>query len=209
MKFVLPFCLLAMSASICFAEKNSDISPVLVQPGDVVLDETFDADELSKDWAVAKGEWKIVDGAIVAKELKADKHAAVLNCQKKNRNSIARFSFKLKGSTDGFHVSLNHAKGHLYRIILTPTGFTVRTDADKNDKSIKSQLIGAAKGKFEQDRWYTMQVEMLGDRLVVTTDNGLKVSGQNARLDAEKPNYRFVMRGESLMIDDLKIWNAK
>jgi hypothetical protein len=50
---------------------------------------------------------------------------------------------------------------------------------------------------------------MVGDRVVAMTDNGLKVSGQHPRLDTQKPNYRFVMRGGTLSIDDLKIWSAK
>ena len=210
MKFTLLVLVFALSATVCFAEKNSEISPVLVKPAAVVLDETFDSSELDKQtWVSVKGDWNIVCGAIVGKELKADQHAAVLSCQKKNRNSVVRFSFKLNGSTDGFHFSLNHSKGHLFRVILTADGFTVRTDADKKDKSIKSQIIGQARAKFEQDKWYTMQVEMLGDKVVVMTDNGLKVSGQNARLDADKPNYRFVMRGESFQLDDFKIWQAE
>ena len=50
---------------------------------------------------------------------------------------------------------------------------------------------------------------MVGDKVVAMTDNGLKVSGQHARLDTDKPNYRFVMKGESLAIDDVKVWSAE
>jgi hypothetical protein len=115
----------------------------------------------------------------------------------------------LDGSTRGFNFSLNHAKGHLFRVIVAPTSLVLRTDKDKNDTSIRSELIAQAKATFEQGKWYTLQVEMVGDRVVAITDNGLKVSGQHPRLDTDKPNYRFVMRGETLSIDDLKIWAAE
>lgn len=209
MKTIILLCLLTVSSSVCLADKNTDISATMAKPGKVLLSDDFSGAELGKLWAAAKGEWKINDGAIVAKELKADKHAAVLTCKLKNRDSVVRFSFKLDGSTKGFHFSLNHAKGHLFRVIVTPTGLTVRTDKDKKDATIKSELVGQAKGKFEQGKWYTLQIEMVGDRVVAMTDNGLKVTGQNPRLDTEKPNYRFVMRGETLSIDDLKIWAVK
>jgi hypothetical protein len=208
-KTCIAICLLSVSSSVCLAEKNTDISPTMAKPGKVIFSDAFDGAELGKEWAAAKGEWKIKDGAIVARELKADKHAAVLTCKLKNRDSIVRFSFKLDGSTKGFHFSLNHAKGHLFRVIVTPTGLTVRTDKDKKDESIKSELIAEAKAKFEQGKWYTLQVEMVGDKVVAITDNGLKVSGQHPRLDTEKPNYRFVMQGETLSIDDLTIWSVK
>ena len=202
MKIFVPICLLAISSSVCLADKNTDISPTMAKPGKVLLNDNFDKAELGKVWAASKGEWKVKDGAIVAKELKSDKHAAVLTCKLKNHDSIVRFSFKLDGSTKGFHFSLNHAKGHLFRVIVAPTGLTVRTDKDKKDTSIKSELIAQAKAKFEQGKWYTLQVEMVGD-------NGLKVSGRHPRLDTGKPNYRFVMKGETLSIDDLKIWSAE
>ena len=209
MKICISICLIAISSSVCLADKNTDISPTLAKPGKVMLSDRFDGETLGKEWAAAKGEWKIKDGAILAKELKADEHAAVLTCKLKNRDSIVRFSFKLDGSTKSFNLSLNHAKGHLFRVTIAPTGLTVRTDKDKKDESIKSELIAQAKAKFEQGKWYTLQVEMVGDRVVAMTDNGLKVSGQHPRLDTEKPNYRFVMRGETLSIDDLKIWAAE
>ncbi|MDA1161634.1 MAG: DUF1080 domain-containing protein [Planctomycetota bacterium] len=209
MKICVAICLIAISSSVCLGDKNTDISPTLAKPGEVVLSDSFDGETLGKEWAATKGEWKIKDGALVAKELKADEHAAVLTCKLKNRDSIVRFSFKLNGSTKSFNLSLNHAQGHLFRVTIAPTGLTIRTDKDKKDESIKSELIAEANAKFEQDTWYTLQVEMVGDQVVAMTDNGLKVSGQHPRLDTEKPNYRFVMRGETLSIDDLKIWAAK
>ncbi len=73
----------------------------------------------------------------------------------------------------------------------------------------KSQRLWETARRFKSGQWYTLQVEMVGDRVAAMTDNGLKVSGQHARLDTDKPNYRFVMKGEPLSIDDLKIWGVK
>lgn len=208
-KTILSFGLLTVLCATCAADRNTDISPVLAKTTDVLLDDNFERSEPGKGWVGVKGDWRIVDGILIGKELPTDKHAAVLNYQQKNRNSVVRFSFRFDGSTKGFNFSLNHAKGHLFRVIVAPTGLTVRTDKDKKDSSVKSELIGQAKGKFESGQWYTLQVEMIDDRVVAMTDNGLKVSGQHARLDTDKPNYRFVMKGDSLSIDDLKIWGVK
>jgi hypothetical protein len=208
-KCILSIVVLSVLCATCVADKNTDISPVLAKTTDILLDDSFDRSELGKGWAGVKGDWRTVDGILIGKELPSDKHAAVLNCQKKNRNSVVRFSFRFDRTTKGFNFSLNHAKGHLFRVIVAPTGLTVRTDKDKKDNSIKSEVIAEAKGRFKSGQWYTLQVEMVGDRVVAMTDNGLKVSGQHARLDTDKPNYRFVMRGESLSIDDLRIWGVK
>ena len=70
-------------------------------------------------------------------------------------------------------------------------------------------VLGTAKGKFEQEKWYTMQIEMQGDKVVAQTDNCLTVEATHATLDTDKPNYRFVMKGDSLAINDLQIWELK
>ena len=208
MKVLVALCVSCAFCSVCVAEKNADMDVVLAKRGDVIFADDFEKGALGDAWAQIRGEWKVADGEVVGKELKADKHAAVFHCLKKNRNSVVKFSFKLNGA-QGFHFSLNHKRGHLFRALVAPDSLIVRTDADKRDKSIKSQVIGKSAGKFEQGKWYTMQVEMVGDKVAVTTDNGLKVVGQNARLDTEKPNYRFILKDEFLVLDDVQVWAAE
>jgi len=190
------------------AEKNVSIDPKTGPVETPVVTQSFDV-ELSKPLTAVKGDWKVIDGVLVGKELKADQHAAVLNFQKSNRNSVVRFSFRLDGETNGFSFSLNHAKGHLFRVNVTETALSVNLDKDKKDPASKAVVLGSAKGKFEQGKWYTMQIEMQGEKVVAQTDNGLLVEATHASLDTDKPNYRFVMKGDSLSIDDLQIWELK
>lgn len=196
------------SFSTALADKNVTIKTKIASVGSPVIEESFDA-PLAKPATAVKGEWKVVEGVLVGKELAADKHAAVLNYQKQNRNSVVRFSFKFDGDTEGFNFSLNHAGGHLFRVVVAPTKMTLNLDKDKKDPESKAVVLATAKGEFESREWYTMQIEMLGDRVVAQTDNGLTVEGSNAKLDTDKPNYRFVMRGDSLAIDDLHVWDVK
>ncbi|MBI5820697.1 MAG: hypothetical protein HZA88_17145, partial [Verrucomicrobia bacterium] len=64
-------------------------------------------------------------------------------------------------------------------------------------------------GKFPQGQWFTMLVEINGANVAVQTDNGVKVVGSHPGLDVEKTGYRFVMRGESLLVSDLKVWEIQ
>ena len=194
-----------VSVSPALAEKNAEIAPKIAKLESPTVTETFDK-PLSKVMSGVKGEWAVTDGVLVGKELAADEHAAVLNYQKLNRNSVVRFSFKLDGDTKGFNFSLNHVKGHLFRVNVTPSGMSVNLDKDKSDPNSKAVAMGSAKAKFEQGVWYTMQVEMIGERAVAQVDNGVSVEVSNKALDTDKPNYRFVMKGDSLSIDDLHIW---
>ena len=194
--------------SAALAEKNVPLDTKLCTLESPLLAETF-SHSLRKSLQTVKGQWNIVDGTLRGKELAADKHAAVLNCDYENRNSAVRFSFKLDGSTEGLQFSLNHARGHLFRVVVSPTAMTVMLDKDKKDPNSKAVQLGSTKGVFEQGKWYTMQIEIVGDKVYAQTDNGVRVQATHASLDTVKPNYRFVMRGDSLSIDDLHIWELK
>lgn len=204
----LAFLLSISLSTTAFAEKNSEITPKLLPAGSPTITQEFD-EAIDSTGSALKGEWNVLHGVLVGKELAADKHAAVFNYQKKNRDSAVRFSFKLDGSTNGFHFSLNHAKGHLFRVMVSPTGLSVNLDKDKNDPASKAIVMANAKGNFEQGKWYTILIEMQGDKVAAQTDNGLTVEASHTSLNTDKPNYRFVMKGDSLSIDDLRIWEAK
>lgn len=195
-------------AAPCYAGKNAALKPILAQPGKTVFEQNFDSGALDKPWAVAKGDWQISGGAIVGKEKPEDKHAGVLSLGLPNTDSIVSFSIKLDGAK-GADLSFNHAKGHLFRLSIEPEGLTLHTDGDKNDKSIKSAMLGKAGVKFAPGEWVTVLVEVKGNQIAVQTDNGAKITGSDSRVSTAKVNYRFVVRGESLAIDDLKISEAK
>ncbi|MGB7346098.1 MAG: family 16 glycoside hydrolase [Pirellulaceae bacterium] len=210
MKFAL--CLSSVAAfALCqavHAEKNVDIKPTLAEMGSSVVNESFD-NPMTKPFTGVKGTWEAVDGVLQGKELASDKHAAVLNYNKPNRNSVVRFSFKFDDNTKGFNFSLNHKGGHLFRVVVAPTKMTINLDKDKKDPKSKAEVLATTKADFQSGKWHTMQVEMLGDKVFVQTDNGATAKASHAKLDTDKPNYRFVMRGDTLAIDDLQIWELQ
>jgi len=192
--------------TLLMAEKNTRLKPVLTKTAEPSQTETFHGKKLSKQWAANKGEWEIEEGVLTGKELKADKHAAVLTWKLPHRNSALRCSFQLK-DTNFFHVSLNHPKGHLFRVMIDESGMTLRTDKNKKDPKSKPITLAQAKGKIEPGKWYTLLLEMQGDKVVAQIDNGLKVEGQHPSLDSKKTGYRFIMKGNALVLDDLSAWN--
>jgi hypothetical protein len=197
-----------LPASLCLAGKAADLQPTLAKPGRVLVEDNFSGSEPGKLWTTPKGDWHPQNGAMVGKEKAADNHPAVLLLGQPIRNSILRFSFKLDGAK-AFAVSLNSAKGHLFRIQVENDGLVILKDKDKKNPASKSEELGKAAGKFAPGEWYTMQVEILGSKVAVQTDNGVKVSGGHPELDVDKIGYRFVTRGESLLLSDLKVWEAR
>ena len=101
-------------------------------------------------------------------------HAAVLAFAGEHRNSPVRFSFKIDGAT-AFNLSFNHAKGHLFRVVINPDGLTINKDKDKKDPGSKVAILAKADGKFTPGQWHTLLVEMQGDKVFVESDNGVKL----------------------------------
>ena len=196
---------IALSA-VAFGAKSANLTPSIAKPGTATVDESFAASELGKLWTVAKGNWKVRDGVLVGSEKKEDSHAAVLTLSQKNHDSIIRFSFKFDG-TDNLSLSYNHAGGHLFRVNIAKDGVTVMKDGDKKDTSIKAAQMGKAEAKFEQGKWYTMLVEVQGTKVSVQTDNGVKISAAHDALNVDKTGYRFVVRGASVALADVKAWD--
>ena len=200
--------IVALSGPLALAGKATELKPSLAKPGKLVIEEDFAASGLPKSWVPAKGEWQPHDGVMIGKEKKEDQHPAVLTLAQPNHNSIIRFSFKLDG-TDGFALSYNSAKGHLFRIQLAAGSITINKDKDKKDPNSKSALLGKAEAKFQQGQWYTMLVEIQGGQVVVQTDNALKLIATNPELDVDKTGYRFVMRKASFALDDVRVWETQ
>lgn len=192
-------------SNACFAEKNAKLKPALGTPGDVVLEDAFAGKQLGKKWAVNKGTFEIVDGAVAGSEKPADKHAAVLTCKVPNRNSAIQFSFKL-GDAKAFHLSFNKKRGHLFRVIVTPKGVVLRTDKPGKKSTIKPVMLAKSTNKLSPKEWHTMLVEVRGTEVSVQLDNGTTLKGSHDSLDVDKPNYRFIVRGKTFSLDDLTIW---
>lgn len=190
------------------AAKDAEIAPILVKAGKVVKSETFSEKALGSDWSTAKGDWQPKDGVLVGREKAEDKHAAVCALNLKNENSIIRFSFCFRGSKS-LALSLNHAKGHLFRLTINPeTGLQLLKDKDKADPNSKGGILGKAEGKFEVGTWHTVQMEILDDKVTVTTDGKLKIEGADPALKTAKTGYRFVTQGETVEIAAVKVWES-
>jgi len=187
------------------AEKGASLQPTHVKAGKAGPEEAFAGSALPKGFTVNKGSWQTIEGILVGWEKKEDMHAAVLTLAKPFKSTAIRFSFLRDGAT-GFNVSFNHPKGHLFRVMVNDEGLVLNKDKDKNDPKSKPQALAKAEGKFPSGQWHTLLIEIQGDKVWVTADNGAKLEASHAGLAMDKTGYRFVTRGSKLLIDDLTVW---
>ena len=180
----------------------------LSHAGDPTIGLDFDSGKLGPEWKIAKGAWQIEDGSLNGSEIETDEHAAVLTYQKKNRDSVIQFDFELHGAKR-FSLSMNKARGHLWRVSIDGRGAYLIKDKDKKDPESKAERLAMAKVKLVPGKRYTFRAEIVGPQVAVKIGDSISLSGSHPSFDTDKPNIRFVVSGKSVVLDNLKIWEGK
>ncbi len=192
-------------ASQVGADQNTQLKPTLSSAaGKPITTDDFSKAEHSKKWKSTRGKWAADQGSLKGLEIASEKHAAVGTYAMQHTDSAVRLSFQLAGSK-GFHLSFNHPKGHLFRVMVTEKDALVRTEKDNKDPASKSVVIDKKPAKFEQGKWYTVLCETKGDKVAVQFDNGIKLEGSHESLTKKKTGYRLIVKGEGVLFDDFSI----
>jgi hypothetical protein len=199
-------CLTALLAQDAKPEPRKDLTTNLCLRGKQLFADDFSGAELPAGWKVAKGKWEIVDGALRGAELPDDKHAAVIKRALPFRNLVVQFSFKFEG---GKRIALSmDGKGHVCRVTLTPQGFALQRDVAK-DSGEKATILGKGTIDFKAGEWHTMLVEVQGKELLAQVDDKVFAFGEHAGIDVDKASIGLPLGGESVLFDDIRVWEAQ
>src|SRR4051812_7938431 len=163
---------------------------------------------LGNGWVTAKGDWKVVDGAIQGTERPADMHAAAARHPLKFHNAVIQYSFKLDGAK-ATHLSLNDAKGHVCRVMITPQEISLRKDDHDKTGPDKAALLQTRKVAIEPGRWHTLLVKLQGPEMLARIDDETVAYGSNTGIDVEKTNLGLIVSGVSVSLKNLVIWEAQ
>lgn len=165
------------------------------------ISEDFSGGKIPEGWKGVKGAWVVTDGAMSGKELAADEHGAVFMIPDPHKDSTFSCRFQLNGAK-GFGLSYNHAKGHLFRVRISPANVVLMLDKDKKDPASQAINFASAKLELEPGQWYSLTCTVEGDTVAVECA-GEKLSGKHEKLAMEKTGYRFTVAGESVLVDDV------
>jgi hypothetical protein len=189
------------------ADPSSEVPTVMTVRGKLLVHDAFDR-PLSNDWKTAKGKWEAVDGAIRGEELSADKHGAVTRHALPVRNAVIQYSFKLDGAKSTT-LSINDAKGHVCRVVVTPQALAARKDDHDHDGPDKAAVLQTRKIAIAGGRWHTLLVEMQGAEMLARLDGETVVFGGNPGIDVDKSNFGLTVAGASVSFKDLRVWDAQ
>lgn len=182
------------------------VETLMCEPGRLLLSDDFDK-PLAQPWKAAKGKWEIVEGAIQGTEIKADMHGAVIRANLPWHDAVIQYSFKLQGAKMT-SFSINDAKGHNSRVIVTPTGFSARKDDHDHTGPDKPVLLQAVKTPVTADEWHTLVIEVRGAEFLARLDGKQTAYGSHEAIDINKTNIGLTVSGESVSFKNLRIWEA-
>ena len=173
-------------------------------PAKDVLNDSLSSGKLDPAWKIAKGKWEIKDGALTGSELPEDKHNAVVRRALGIRNGAISVAVRLDGAKSA-HISINQKGGHLFRVILTPSGATLQKDKPNATSEEKAQLLAKSTAALSTGAWHTVEIVMNGSHVTALIDGKVKLEGDNAKLDVEKVDFGFPVSGVSASYRNVKV----
>ena len=197
---ILP-CLFALSLTTFFACAE-----------EILIEDNFDRDQLGKGWTVQTGDWKIVDGVLQGTEIEADNHSAAARKVVQTSDAVYRLKFRFSAETGAFHFGFDPARGelqkrgHLFSVIVGPTGWRIMKHVDKNrPKEDPNEILARAQETFVPGKWYSLEVVTSGTSVTATIDGMAPLEASHPTFAVKKPTLVFRVIGDTVEIDDVAV----
>jgi hypothetical protein len=197
--------LLAFVSPLCAADAPATL---LAQPDAEIFSDKLTKETPGTQWKIAKGKWERNADGVRVEELPEDKHGAAGRVNTKLQDFVAAFEFRLDGAKS-ISLSINDAKEHVARVLITPTTLRVQKDDHDHDGPDKSVIFLNQAQAFEAGTWHSVVLEMVGDTMVATIDGKISGFGRDELFKAEKANPGFTCGGQSATFRNFVIWSAK
>ena len=206
MRLWIGFFVFGVLAVLTAADTPRNNKFVMTEPGKELLTDDLSG-PLDKGWKQAKGKWEAHESATRGSEIKADMHGAVMRRNVEFQNAAIQYSFKLDG-TNATTFSVNGAKGHVCRVRITPTGFSVhKDDTDGKTGPDKGEQLGLCTTPIEVGKWHTMHIEIHGKEIIAHMGDKFAY-GKHEAINTKKTNVGLTVAGEFASFKNLKMWEA-
>jgi hypothetical protein len=178
---------------------------LMLTPGKLLVDEPLNK-PFGKEWFAKPGKWEVIDGVTRGSERTEDMHAAVRRREVKFSSAVVQYQFKFDGAT-AMSLSMNAEKGHVCRVRVTTTGFSVIRDKDK-EKNEKPAVLDQRNVKIAPKEWHSMVVEMNGKDMLARLDGKDIAFGSHDGLTMLKASVGFTVQGESVSFKNLRVYEG-
>lgn len=187
-----------------------------LENGKLLMAFDFNQGRLGKEFVVKRGEWKVADGVLGAKEIEAEHHAASCHLMQATQDAIFEFKFKSSSQDISINVGFDPAKGelekngHIHAVTIKSDWVQMTMAGDKKKpKENPAARLGKANVNLNKDTWYQVRLINQGDECHVSIDGQTLIVGKHPEIAVKKPAIIFRAFGEGVSIDDIQISQIK
>lgn len=177
--------------------------PELAVAGKVLFQTDFK--KVETNWMTRVGTWSVKEGVLTGVERPEQKHGGVCRFPFAFSNALITFDYRFLGGRMA-SLSINDAKDHMARLVLTPTGAQARRDDNDHagpDAAVPLNAFSNVDGKT----WQTAEFAMVGEWLWARVGGQISF-GRDALFAKPKANFGFTVAGEGVEFRNLKVCDA-
>jgi len=179
--------------------------PLLAQPTVILKSDTFNEGEDHDSWHFLEW-WEALDGILVRNDLPGENKRIFIK-KPEYKDVVIRFDFQFRGAEEIRLVS--GGGGHYnFGVHIRRNRFRLKTADDKSVPYFPT-ILGECPFRFEKGKWYTMQVEVVGDEILARLDAKHFVVGKHPMLNRKREYFAFQVDQSGAAFDNVGIWHAK
>jgi len=182
-------------------DRPGPLAPWLARPGAEVIREDFSPGKISARWFFTEW-WATGDGLLLRNELPG-KNKRLFWKKPVYRDSVISFSFSFRGAEEIRLMSGTSGK-YNFVILLRRDHFRVNTASDSTVPHLPS-IQGECAFRFDPEKWYRLQVEVLGEEILARIDDEHFVVGRHPIIDRERSYFAFQVDGPSAAFDRIRL----
>jgi len=181
------------------------LPPVLAEAKSVYQDETFPEGKDNDTWHFLEW-WEARDGILVRNDLPGENKRIFIK-KPEYKDVVMRFDFQFRGAEE---IRLVTGGGGHYNfgVHIRRNRFRVKTADDKSVPYFPT-ILGECPFNFEKGKWYTMQVEVVGDEILARLDAKHFVVSKHPMLARKREYFAFQVDQSGAAFDNVGIWHAK
>jgi len=181
------------------------LSPLLAEPNVIFKNETFPEGKNNDTWHFLEW-WEARDGVLLRNDLPG-KNKRIFIKKPEYKDVAIRFDFQFRRAEE---IRLVTGGGGRYNfgVHIRRNRFRVKTADDKSVPYFPT-ILGECPFNFEKGKWYTMQVEVMGEEILARLDAKHFVVGKHPMLNRKREYFAFQVDQSGAAFDNVGIWHAK
>ena len=206
MKNLLLLALASLAGTTAAAEEDAAgrLKPWLARPAGALIAEDFTPGGINDRWFFTEW-WTAREGVLLRNEL-AGENKRLFWKKPTYKDSSISLDFSFRGAEEIRLMSGTPGK-YNFVVRLHRDHFRLNTAGDSTAGHLPS-IQGECPFRFEEQKWYRLQVEVLADEIVARIDDDHFVVGRHPIIDRQRSYFALQVNGPGAAFDNIRLYNA-